>query len=130
MKEYAARTLAALIALLTIANSLMNIFVPESQFGNAQLEPQSIAGLSSFRVGMGSPFLMAGLFAGYVALKAKREALIPIMVFFGCVLFARMVGFVADGFDERAFRFTILAAVVFSAAAASFYLLPNQAKPD
>ena len=123
MKITIARVLAVLIALLTIMSSLFNILDPWSQIETAQLLPQSDGGWSNFRVGMGAPFLSAGLFAVYAAWKAERMAFIPVIVFFGCVLFARFVGFATEGFDPGAFQFTALAAVVLAVACVGFRLM-------
>ncbi len=123
MKVLVARVLAGLIALLTISSGILNIFTPEAQVETAQLLPQSVGGWSNFRVGMGAPFLAAGLFAAYAAIRANTSALIPVMVFFACVLLARLVGFAAEGLDPRAIRFSVLALVMILAAFASHRLM-------
>ena len=123
MKEIGGRVIAALIALLTISVSLINIFAPESQIESARLVPEGIAGLSNFRVGMGSGFLAAGVLSAYVAIRAQREFLIPVAVFFGCVLFARLVGFASDGVDPTTVRFTVLATAILLASLGAHRLL-------
>ena len=124
MSSIVARVLAVFIALITISNSFLNIFSPESQIASTQLVPQGIAGLSNFRVGMGAPFLTAGLLAAFAAWRLRREALIPVMVFFGCVVIARVVGFVVDGYDVGVAQFTVLAVVILGVATASYRLMP------
>ena len=125
MKITIGRVLAVLIALLTISNSLLNIFAPGSQIDSAQLLPQSIGGWSNFRVGMGAPFLTAGLFAAYAAWSLQRTALVPVIVFFCCVVFARLVGFATEGFDQGTMQFTLLAVAVLVAATATYRLFTS-----
>ena len=125
MKVTTARILAVLIALLTISNSFFNIFAPESQVASTQLVPEGIAGLSNFRVGMGAPFLTAGLCAAYAAWRVHRAALMPVIVFFSCVIGARLVGFASDGYAPGAMQFTVLAVVVLLVASTAHYLMPR-----
>ena len=122
MQRTSARVIAALIALLTLSNSLMTILLPESQVATTQLTPESVTGWSTFRVAVGAPFLMSGLFAAFAALRARKDALVPIVVFFACVVFARFVGLVAEGGDPRVFQMTTLAVVILAAASGAHFL--------
>ena len=117
-----ARVICFLVAMVALMSSLSNIFVPESQLQTALLIPQGIAGYSNFRVGMGAPFLAAGLFAAYAAFRVNRQALVPVVVFFACVLFARIVGFVADGVDPVSIPFTGLAAAILVFVSGAYWI--------
>ena len=123
MQGTSARVIATLIALLTVSSSLFNIFTPESQIAATALTPESVLGWSNFRVGMGAPFLMSGLFAAVAAWKAKKEAFVPIIAFFGCVVFARIVGFASEGVDPQAIRMTTLAFVILVGSAGAYALM-------
>ena len=97
-----ARVLTGIVALMMVASGLLYMFNPDMVLSTTQVTPESLFGRANIRANMGGPMVTFGVFLALGAYWARKDALLPFIVFASLAVLARITGLIVDGFDQVA----------------------------
>ena len=117
-----ARILSALLALFFLGTGLTYIFNPDAVLSAASITPDSIAGYAYVRSNIGGPFLTLGIFVAIAAIQARKEALLPIMVFVPIAIIARILSLIVDGSAPIVIRLLVVMSVLLVLTVSSYVM--------
>ncbi len=103
-----ARVLPGIIALFLLASGVVYMFNTDAVLSTNQLTPNNAFGYANIKANMGGPFLTFGIFAAIAAIQARKEALLPIGLFFSVAIIGRIFSLIVDGVKAASIRFLII----------------------
>ncbi|MEM7029845.1 MAG: DUF4345 family protein [Chloroflexota bacterium] len=127
--KIAARILAGLVALAMLGNGLAYMFVPDVQLSSTMITPDNIVGLANVRANIGGPMAAFGVLLALAAIRARKEPILPFMIFAAFAIIARITGLVVDGFDPFAVRLIVFIGVLLALTATSYTLFRKSESP-
>ena len=118
-----ARILTGIVAIMMVGSGLVYMFNPDAVLGTTQITFESLFGKANIRANMGGPMVTFGAFLAMGAYKARKEALLPFMVFASLAILARIAGLAMDGFEQAAAGQIGFMAVLLTFVSAGYMLL-------
>jgi|GEM_PF-1331737 len=98
----AARVFIGIVALMMIGSGLVYMFNPDAVLSTTQVRPDGLFGRANIRANMGGPMVTFGAFLALGAYRARKDALLPFIVFASLAILARITGLGIDGYDQTA----------------------------
>ena len=95
-----ARILTGIVAIMMVGSGLVYMFNPDAVLSTTQITFESLFGKANIRANMGGPMVTFGAFLAMGAYKARKEPLLPFMVFASLAILARIAGLAMDGYDS------------------------------
>ncbi len=97
-----ARILTGIVAIMMVGSGLLYMFNPDAVLGTTQVTFDSLFGKANIRANMGGPMVTFGTFLALGAYQARKDVLLPFIVFASLAILARITGLAIDGFDQAA----------------------------